>query len=924
MADYDEGVTRKPDVYKYGEDFSRFIKRYNYEDQAITVGTQTELKDIQDRKIGAVKSEGGNVKKGKVNKVSKVNDGEVKDGEVKDGKVKDGEAKDCEVKDCDFIDGDFMDSDFMDSGFMDLKGDEFMDYGDGRSCKDEGYADLDNLRCEIRADLIEEMRERIRDEIWEEVKEGLVDELRKEVKEELKGELWKDVRRQEKHSSADYKLECVDGVKRRLREGPLKTIWEGRVNNHEDCGDHVMMTGSAGREEYPDIEHSVIYDQAPLEKKIQPVTMAEIRGETEKDPVLKLVAGWLQKGERPKSIQNTMQPDSLVSLWKSYELLVYKEGVVYRRWTALKQPFMEKDLIVVPHVLQERLLTYYHCGVLSVHAGVETCLGNCLRRFWWSKMRKEFKLFIGACVKCNHIKRPRAYLKAPLQPILNSQFNSCVAIDHIVPSLNNKCFGGFRYILTIVDCFSNYLVAIPVKTQSAEETVRVIIQAWILKHGMMQSILSDRQQNFCSDLFTGIMDAFGVEARKSSAYKGSTNGRVERQNERINGALRAVMPEGELNSWPKYLPYVVSALNTFKNKHTGFSANFLTYGRELRFPQEFFVDQGPGEEESLPVQTKAYQLYRRMKETYFKARENARVQAKYMKTQYDKRVNLHVFKPGDQCFVFINGDRPKFARRWNGPFLVAKRISDHTYVILVDPDEEVYETVNIQKMKPYVPNKYSPVMGGAGRDEKDRSYTSAEEDDEELEWTRIEIREPLHNGDSVLEERRVGQERSNSSSREETPVGPEERPGDVMQERPGGSAREEMPTIEPEERPKGSGETHSCDLQGNQKTRKQVRLNFNPLSIPEFIPRMGRGRQPPIQYPRRRNDGDVINEPEDEDWAEMSTNVPAPTPTRGRGSRGGQARGASRPIAEPRPPLRPRAAHDKKKGSYPNEFVNKD
>ena len=112
---------------------------------------------------------------------------------------------------------------------------------------------------------------------------------------------------------------------------------------------------------------------------------------------------------------------------------------------------------------------------------------------------------------------------------------------------------------------------------------------------------------------------------------------------------------------------------------------------------------------------------------------------------------------------------------------------------------------------------------------------------------------------------------------------------------------------------------HSGDLQGNQKTRKQVRLKFNPLSIPEFIPRMGRGSQPPIQYPRRRNDGKVINEPEEEDWAEISTNVPAPTPTRGRGSRGGRARGESRPIAEPRHPLRPRAAYDKKKGSYPND-----
>ena len=462
LQDYNMTITHISGVSNVIPDF---LSRYNYEDQAITVSTQTELKDIQDRKIGAVKSEEGNVKKGKVNKVSKVKDGEVKDGEVKDGKVnsvKDGEVKDDEVKDGDFIDGDFiefdgdfMDSDFMDSGFMDLKGDEFMDYGDGRSCKDGGHADLEDLRCEIRADLIEEMRERIRDEIWEEVKEGLVDELRKEVKEELKRELWEHVSKQEKHGSADYKLECVDGVKRRSREGPLETIWEGQVGNHEDCGDHVMMTGSAGKEQYPEIEHSVIYDQAPLEKKIQPVTMAEIRGETDKDPVLKMVAGWLQKGERPKSIQNTMQPDSLVSLWKSYELLSYKEGIVYRRWTALKQPFMEKDLIVVPHVLQERLLTYYHCGVLSVHAGVETCLGNCLRIFWWSKMRKEFKLFIGACVKCNHIKRPRAYLKAPLQPILNSQFNSCVAIDHIVPSLNNKCFGGFRYILTIVDCFSN-------------------------------------------------------------------------------------------------------------------------------------------------------------------------------------------------------------------------------------------------------------------------------------------------------------------------------------------------------------------------------------------------------------------------------------------------------------------------------------
>ena len=85
------------------------------------------------------------------------------------------------------------------------------------------------------------------------------------------------------------------------REGQGKDRWrlygkDKLAIDHEDCGDHVMMTGSEGREEYPEIEHSIIYDQAPLEKKIQPVTMDEIRGETDKDPVLKMVAGWLKKG----------------------------------------------------------------------------------------------------------------------------------------------------------------------------------------------------------------------------------------------------------------------------------------------------------------------------------------------------------------------------------------------------------------------------------------------------------------------------------------------------------------------------------------------------------------------------------------------------------------------------------------------------
>ena len=614
--------------------------------------------------------------------------------------------------------------------------------------------------------------------------------------------------------------------------------WQGH-RNLETIWEKVRLTQRApelvGRiveeQEYPGVEESVMYDQNPPERKITLVTMEEIRQETAKDPVLSMVAGWLEKGEKPLSIQNTMQPAPLISLWKSYNLLSQKDGIVYRKWSALKPPFIERDLIVVPHTLQEKLLTYYHCGILSIHAGVETCLGNCLRRFWWSKMREEFQLFIGACVKCNQIKRPTAYLKAPLQPILNTDFNDCIAIDHIVPSLEKVCFGGYRYILTIVDCFSNYLVAVPVRTQSAEETVKVLMNSWVLKHGVFKSILSDNHKSFCSELYTGIMEAFGVEVRKCSSYKSSTNGRVERQNERINGALRAVVPVGKYGSWVKYLPYVVSALNTFKNKHTGFSANFLVYGRELRLPQEFFVDQETeeSEEEAVPVATKAYRKYRKIKDSFYKARENAKVQAGYMKTQYDKKANLHVFKAGDHCFLLINGEKGKFQPRWKGPVLIVKRISDHNYIVLRDPEGQVYETVNIQRMKPYKPNRYSPVRTPGKEVAVESEVRRPELPNQELEWVTV-WEDPLEEGG---EEQQGNMPRSSGEQ-----VIPQTRPSSTVPEGQGPRPSMAFRAVNPSASPSGTGP-------GVQRLRPSLAFGaINPPSSPRRSSPIPERRQP--------------------------------------------------------------------------------
>ena len=455
------------------------------------------------------------------------------------------------------------------------------------------------------------------------------------------------------------------------------------------------------------------YDESTLDREITVMTLEDIRRETEADQVLSEVKLWLTSKKKPTCIQNTSQAPELITLWKIFDLLSLDNGIIYRKWVALKEPHNFRSLIVIPHALQEKLLVYYHCGLLSLHSGIETCLENCLKIFWWPKCKKEFKLFISSCVKCNAIKAPGAYLRAPLKVQIYGTWNDAIAIDHIVPSATTSGKGGFRYILTIVECFSNYLVAVPVRTQSAEETISVIIKQYILKHGIPLSILHDLHQNFCSYLFRETLAAFGIKDTRTTSFKSSTNGRCERQQRRINQALRAVVPVGKPHLWPDYLPYVVSALNTLKNKHTGFSANFVCYGKELRYPQQFFMDLDVSESDHELIGSRkstAYNLYRTIKNTYYKVRQNAARQAGYMKKQYDKRVKFHDFKDGDLCFVLDNTPEHKFSPRFFGPKVIKKKINDHLYLVLMDPERGETKVINIQKMKPYHASRFTPVL----------------------------------------------------------------------------------------------------------------------------------------------------------------------------------------------------------------------
>ena len=452
-----------------------------------------------------------------------------------------------------------------------------------------------------------------------------------------------------------------------------------------------------------------------------------IREAQDIDAILKVVKQWVQLGEKPKSIQANRTPGELLSYWKQFNLLKVEDGILWRKWVYIKNPEENRYLIAVPEKLQEQTMWLFHSNLMSSHPGVALSVERCQRTYYWPGMRSEFKLYIASCVTCGTVKQPRAYLKAPLQHLLFFNFNDAIEIDHIVPSVERRTPRGMRYILTICDCWSNYIVAVAVRSQTAAENVRAILHKWILKHGMPRELICDNHPGFRAQLFEGVMKAFDCKVKNSTPYISRSTGKVEQNNKRLNNALRAAIPHGQEHNWDLYLDYVTYALNALKNRHTGYSPNRLLYGRELNTPLSILVDNDTSVQEAAlnskhSYDSRVYDLHRKTKSILRKVRENAEQDFKYSQKFHDKNLHGPYFKAGDYCFILIQCPSHKFSPKWRGPYRVTKTISSHLCVVQISDTEE--KVCNISKMKHYTISKFSPRLNPEATDYAPKSSST--------------------------------------------------------------------------------------------------------------------------------------------------------------------------------------------------------
>ena len=159
---------------------------------------------------------------------------------------------------------------------------------------------------------------------------------------------------------------------------------------------------------------------------------------------------------------------------------------------------------------------------------------------------------------------------APPDAMLASRPFETIGIDVTGP--HPKSANGFIYILTIVDHFSKFAFAYPMRNQEAQTVARLLLENVIGLVGVPDRILTDQGPNFESQLFHELRKALGVNKIRTSPYEALTNGITERFHLTLNAMLAKCVQENQRN-WDHWLQTVMAAYRSSCHTSTSMTPN---------------------------------------------------------------------------------------------------------------------------------------------------------------------------------------------------------------------------------------------------------------------------------------------------------------------------------------------------------------
>ena len=127
-----------------------------------------------------------------------------------------------------------------------------------------------------------------------------------------------------------------------------------------------------------------------------------------------------------------------------------------------------------------------------------------------------------------------------------------------------------KYLLVMVDKFTKWIAATPVKTAESGPVIDFISEV-VHRYGVPHSIITDNDSNFTADEVKTWCNKMGIKLDYASVYLPQTNGQVERANGLIMSGIKPRLVRSLKDSdthWVKELDSVLWGLRTTPNRTT--------------------------------------------------------------------------------------------------------------------------------------------------------------------------------------------------------------------------------------------------------------------------------------------------------------------------------------------------------------------
>lgn len=385
-----------------------------------------------------------------------------------------------------------------------------------------------------------------------------------------------------------------------------------------------------------------------------------------------------------------------------YPLWLLENGRLYRK-TKLRYPELQRKewLMVVPKEKRQEIIRNHHDPPTCGHLGVSKTLARITRNFYWPKCHADVSRYVKNCQVCVQTKPEQ---KLPIGQMLSAQPTAMnpwdvLSIDIVGPLPRSN--SGFVYILSVLDCFSKYILFFPMRSAKAQNVIKNLEDNVFLVYGAPKRIITDNGAQFKGKEFKSLMSRYKIKFTPISNFHPQANP-VERVHRVLKTMLTAYVSENH-KLWDTYLAKVGYAIRSAKHDVTDVSPNFVIFGRDIDLnDMEFDNDDKPsssaGKQEALDELFK--DIRSRLKLVYDKSK------IRYNLRHRNEPFSLHqlVWKKNYTLSDASKNYTAKLAPKFNGPFKIVKIHSPYSYE-LADLNNKPVGIWNAKDIKAHPPDE---------------------------------------------------------------------------------------------------------------------------------------------------------------------------------------------------------------------------